>query len=376
MSYRLSKSIVGEREADAVREVLINDSFLGMGKYVEKFENEIANYIGINSESVVCVNSGTAALHLAVEAIITPEKNEIIVPSFTFLSSYQAISAAGALPVSCDIDDSNWTIDLSFARKLVTNKTCAIMAVHYASNFVNLDDLYKFADEFKIRVIEDAAHAFGCEYKGNKIGSIGDIICFSFDGIKNITSGEGGAIISKDSLLLSIVKDSRLLGIEKDTEKRFLGERSWDFDVKRQGYRYHMSNIFAAIGIVQLSRFDIEFAPKRKLLFSIYQSKFSNVKQLTLQKIEMNNNVIPHIFPIRIKNGKRDTLREYLSTKGIQTGIHYKPNHLLSLYKKDKDNLPITLNLYKEILTLPLHPELSVSDVEYITFEIINFLNE
>jgi len=250
------------------------------------------------------------------------------------------------------------------------------MAVHYASNPVNLDDLYKFADEFKIRVIEDAAHAFGCEYKGNKIGSIGDIICFSFDGIKNITSGEGGAIISKDSLLLSIVKDTRLLGIEKDTEKRFLGERSWDFDVKRQGYRYHMSNIFAAIGIVQLSRLDIEFAPKRKLLFSIYQSKFSNVKQLTLQKKDMNNNVIPHIFPIRIKNGKRDTLREYLSTKGIQTGIHYKPNHLLSLYKKDKDNLPNTLNLYKEILTLPLHPELSVSDVEYITFEIINFLNE
>ncbi len=137
-----------------------------------------------------------------------------------------------------------------------------------------------------------------------------------------------------------------------------------------------MSNIFAAIGIVQLSRLDLEFAPKRKQLFSIYQSNFSNVKQLTLQKIDTDNTIIPHIFPVRIKNGKRDALREYLSTKGIQTGIHYKPNHLLSLYKNDNDFLPITLNLYKEILTLPLHPELSVSDVEYIIFEIINFLKQ
>lgn len=374
--YRLSKSIVGEKEVNAVRDLLLNDGYLGMGAEVAKFESDIARYIGVKSENVVCVSSGTAALHLAVEAIITDKKNEIIVPSFTFISSYQAISAAGAIPVSCDIDDNSWTIDLNMARKLITPKTCAIMAVHYASNPVNLESLYRLAQEFNIRVIEDAAHAFGCFHNSNKIGAIGDIICFSFDGIKNITSGEGGAILTRDNNVLSIVKDTRLLGIEKDSEKRIAGERSWDFEVKRQGYRYHLSNVFAAIGRAQLSRLDSEFGPKRKLLFSLYLKRLKNIENIVLQQIDEKDIIIPHIFPIRIKNGKRDDLRQYLESKNIQTGIHYKPNHLLEKYRKENEHLPITFGLYKEILTLPLHPDLAEDDIIYICNELINYLNK
>ncbi|MCA6439172.1 MAG: DegT/DnrJ/EryC1/StrS family aminotransferase [Chitinophagaceae bacterium] len=374
--HRLSKSVVGHKEVDAVTDVLLKDGYLGMGAEVARFEADIANYIGVSADQVVCVNSGTAALHLAVEAILSKEKYEVIVPSFTFLSSYQAISAAGAVPVSCDVYDNTWTLDLEMAKELISERTCAIMAVHYASNPVNLNKLYELAAQHNIRVIEDAAHAFGCVHNGKKIGSVGDIVCFSFDGIKNITSGEGGAILSRDSEFLSIVKDTRLLGVEKDTEKRIAGQRSWDFDVKRQGYRYHMSNIFAAIGRVQLSRLDSEFAPKRKSLLSIYTTLLAGNENIILQKIEEGNDIIPHIFPVRVKNGKRDSLRAHLESKSIQTGIHYKPNHLLSLYKNDDNRFINTLNIYKEIVTLPLHPDLTEGDVKNICKEIINYLEK
>lgn len=373
---KLSKSIVGKEESDAVSRVLNEDGYLGMGSEVAKFEAEIGDYLGLEKSQIVCVSSGTAALHLAVEAIISDEKNEIIVPSFTFLSSFQAISGARAIPVSCEIYEDTWTIDLEKAESLVTDRTCAIMPVHYASNPVNLEKLFQFAEKHKIRVIEDAAHAFGCIRNGVKIGAKGDIICFSFDGIKNITSGEGGAIVTRDPKILAVIKDTRLLGVEKDTERRYAGQRSWDFEVTRQGYRYHMSNIFAAIGRVQLSKLENEFKPKRKRLLSLYEKLLSTSDKIVMQRIESGNDIIPHICPVRILNGKRDALREYLNEKDIQTGIHYKPNHLLAIYKTEGEKFPITMKIYEDIISLPLHPELIENDIKTICNEILNFLKK
>lgn len=371
---RLSKSIVGQAEVDAVTRILLKDGYLGMGAEVKLFERDIANYVGIAEENVVCVNSGTAALHLAVEALLEPG-DEILVPSFTFLSSYQAISGARAVPVSCDVRDDTFTIDLEDAEKRITSRTKAIMPVHYASNPAGIEQLYQFAAKHHLRIIEDAAHAFGCRYKGKLIGSFGDIVCFSFDGIKNITTGEGGAIISSDKQFLSLVKDARLLGIEKDSDKRYAGERSWEFDVKKQGYRYHMSNIFAAIGRVQLTRLDAEFAPKRKLLVAHYRQLLSGNAGIRLQKLEEDTDIIPHIFCIRVLHGKRDALKPILGKAGVYTGVHYKPNHLLTFYKKDQELvLPVTEKIYSEILTLPLHPEISIQDVEEICSLINNFI--
>jgi dTDP-4-amino-4,6-dideoxygalactose transaminase len=366
---RLAKSILGHDEALAVSKIILEDGYLGMGAEVGRFESEIANYIGVQADNVVCVNTGTSALHLAVEAV-TEKGDEVLVPSFTYLASYQAISAASAVPISCDVYEDTLTIDLDDAQKRITSKTRAIMAVHYASNPANIEQLYHFAKINNLRVIEDAAHAFGCKFKSKKIGSFGDIVCFSFDGIKNITSGEGGAIITKDTDVLSIVKDARLLSIEKDSEKRYYGERSWDFDVKRQGYRYHMSNIFAAIGRVQLSRFDIDFAPKRISLLNKYKELLKENSLVVFQDQEDQSYLVPHICSVRILNNKRDEIKEMLERKNIPTGIHYKPNHLLSFYKSNY-NLPITEKAYNEILTLPLHPEIEIFEVEQIC-EIIN----
>jgi len=372
---KLSKSVISQKEADAVSRILLDESYLGMGIEVGKFETDIANYLGIPKNQVVCVNSGTAALHLAVEAILLPE-DEILVPSLTFLSSFQAISASGAIPIACEVYDNTLTIDLQNAKSKITDRTKAIMPVHFASNPAHLDETYLFAKENGLRVIEDAAHAFGCSYKSKKIGSFGDIICFSFDGIKNITSGEGGAIISSDNKVIEIVKDTRLLGIEKDSEKRYLGQRSWDFDVTRQGYRYHMSNIFAAIGRVQLTRLENEFAPKRKFLVKKYYELLSPNINIKTQLKDEYSDIVPHIFIIRVLNGQRDALKEILQKANIPTGIHYKPNHLLSLYGGGKQSLPITEKIYSEIMTLPLHPEIELNEIEEICSLINKFLTK
>lgn len=364
-AIRLSKSIVGINEANAVSRVILEDGYLGMGAEVGKFEVEIASYLGIPKDHVVCVNSGTAALHLAVDAILLPG-DEILVPSLTFLSSFQAISATGAIPISCEVYEDTLTIDLQDAERRITNRTKAIMPVHYASNPAYLEQTYLFAQKYGLRVIEDAAHAFGCSYKSKKIGSFGDVVCFSFDGIKNITSGEGGAIVTADPKVLQIVKDTRLLGIEKDSDKRYLGQRSWDFDVVRQGYRYHMSNLFAAIGRVQLSRLDNEFAPKRKEIIWKYIQLLTENPNIKLQKQEEDSDIVPHIFPIRVLNGQRDKLKDVLQAANIPTGIHYKPNHLLSFYGGGEQSLPVTEMIYSEILTLPLHPEIEIIDIEDI----------
>jgi dTDP-4-amino-4,6-dideoxygalactose transaminase len=370
---RLSKSIVGQKEADAVSKVILEDGYLGMGAEVGRFEKDIAHYLNIPFNNVVCVSSGTAALHLAVDAITNPG-DEVLVPSLTFLSSFQAISACGSKPVPCEVFEDTLTIDLNDAESKITANTKAIMAVHYASNLVDLEKLYKLAKKHKLRIIEDAAHAFGCEYNNEKVGSIGDIVCFSFDGIKNITSGEGGAIISSDEKVLNIVKDTRLLGIEKDSEKRYAGARSWDFDVTRQGFRYHMSNIFAAIGRTQLGRFENEFAPKRIALYKQYRESLANINGIELIEYDSRSKIIPHIFPIKVKNDRRDELKAYLEKNEIPTGIHYKPNHLLSFYVTNV-NLLKTEKIYTEILTLPLHPELEVDDINSICSLIKYFFN-
>ena len=368
---RLSKSVVRTEEAKALSRVILEDGYLGMGKEVRLFEQELQQFLQTDRQ-VTCVNSGTAALHLAVMAVVKPGE-EVLVQSLTFLASFQAISAGGAVPIPCEVDPETITIDLKYAQRRLSKRTRAIMPVHYASNVGNLDAVYDFANRYNLRIIEDAAHAFGSVYKGKPVGTFGDIACFSFDGIKNITSGEGGAVVTSDEKVAQFVKDARLLGIHRDTEKRYKGQRSWEFDVSHQGYRYHMSNLFAAIGRVQLKRFP-EFRRIRQGLAKRYCEKLKDAPYIGL----LNRNydeIVPHIFPVKILNRRRDELREYLLSKNIECGIHYYPNHLLSFYGNRKGELPVTEKLYNQLLTLPLHPDLTEEDQNRVIYEVKNFFN-
>ncbi|QXX06780.1 DegT/DnrJ/EryC1/StrS aminotransferase family protein [Vibrio neptunius] len=194
--------------------------------------------------------------------------------------------------------------------------------------------------------------------KEKKVGTFGDIVCFSFDGIKNITCGEGGLVVSADPVFAEKVRNARLLGVLKDTDMRYTNKRSWDFDVLEQGFRYHLSNINAAIGRVQLTRID-EFRNKRQGLVKTYLSNLKEVKPLNLSYKE----IMSHIFVVRAD--RRDELRDYLIGNGIEIGVHYKPNHLLSLYQGDYD-LPNTEKLRHELISLPLHCDLNEEDILYI----------
>lgn len=370
----VSRSDVGQAESEAVSRVLLEDGYLGMGREVQSFEAELAAFLGIPAWHVVCVNSGTAALHLAVAASTRPG-DEVLVPSLTYVASFQACTAAGAVPVACEVHPETGLIDLQDASSWLTDRTRAIMPVHYAGYAGDFDAVLRFADVHGLRVIEDAAHAFGNLCEGRMIGTFGDITCFSFDGIKNITSGEGGALVTADEKVAGYVRDARLLGVQRDTDIRYSGGRSWDFDVVQQGYRYHMSNILAAIGRAQLGRFADEFAPKRRRLAHIYRERLSAVEGIILFETDPVS-VVPHIQPIRVQGGLRDTLRGHLMDAGIETGIHYKPNHLLSRYGGGTRRLPVTERLYDELLTLPLYTTLNDDDIAHICTLVVRFMGE
>lgn len=371
---RLARSIVGEKEAAAVARVLTTDGYLGMGSEVQRFEAELADFLGAAPGQVACVNSGTSALMLATQALLALG-DEVLVQSLTFVATFQAIHAAGAVPVACEVLPETITIDLEDAARRLTPRTRAIMPVHYASNPGDLEATYAFAAKHQLRVIEDAAHAFGCTYHGRMIGSFGDVQCFSFDGIKNITSGEGGAVVARDPVVLDRIKDARLLGIERDTERRFAGERSWEFDVKRAGHRAHMSNVLAAIGRVQLQRFKPEFGPQRVRLAARYRERLGHLPEVTLLRTDLGA-IVPHLQPVRVRGGRRDALRAQLLNAGIESGIHYKPNHLLTFFRRGQGSLALTEQLYQELLSLPLHPGLELAEVDRVCDEIAQFLSQ
>lgn len=369
---RLSKSSISNTEKNSVL-MALDKEFLGMGEETNLFERKLTEFFG---REVVCVNTGTSALQLALQAVGIGRGDEVLVQSLTYVASFQAISATGAIPIPCEIYEDTLTINLNDAQKRITKNTKAIMPVHYSGKPGDLNSIYEFAGRNNLRVIEDAAHAFGSEYNENRIGSFGDIACFSFDGIKNITSGEGGCIVSDDTQVLDKIKDLRLLGVEKDTEKRYSGQRSWDFNVKSQGWRYHMSNIMASIGIAQLERFP-EMARKRIHLYKKYNQLLANIPNIILPG-EESGKIVPHIFPIRITKSKinRDDLRnKLLKDDSIETGVHYKPNHTLDFFRsKDSQSLPITEKVYSELLSLPLHIDLTDEDIEKVAFSLLKYI--
>ena len=367
---RLSKSCIGDAEKQAVMSVLDRE-YLGMGIEVQKFEKALSDFF---NRPAICVVNGTAALHLAIQACKINYGDEVLVPSLTYIASFQAISATGATPIPCDIDKDTCLLDLNDAEKRITKQTKAIMPVHYTGGVGEMEYLYEFANKYNLRIIEDAAHAFGTIYNGKRVGSFGDISCFSFDGIKNMTSGEGGCIVTNDEDLLAEIQDSRLLGVTKDTENRYNNKRSWIFEVKNQGWRYHMSNIMAAIGMEQLKKFP-KIAKKRQNLAKYYDHKFFNIREVV--SLPRNyDEVVPHIYVVKIKSIKnKKLLQSKMLKKGIEIGFHYQPNHSLSYYKLNQ-TIPLRTSedIWPQLITLPLHPDLSKDDIDFIIEELMKLL--
>jgi len=355
---KVSRGCIGEEELVQVKEAF-DYGYFGLASKVVEFEEELKKYLG--AEHVIAINTGTSALHLALDALGIGEGDEVIAPSLTFVGSFQAISATGAMPVPCDVYPDTLLMDIDDVRSRITPKTRAIMPVHYAGNPCDMDALMKIGKDFNVRIVEDAAHALGSYYKGKKVGSFGDIACFSFDSIKNITCGEGGAIVCQDAELAELLRQKRLLGMDRKSHTSSWKERSWFYEVRTQGFRYHMSNINAAIGLAQLQKLNT-FITRRREICRRYDEAFKQIPAIGCLRINYDE-VAPHIYVIRVKDGRRDDLMTYLKNLDIETGINYIPNHLHSFYQNSIISLPETEKAYQEILTLPLHYGLSDEDV-------------
>lgn len=354
---------VDETEIEEIRTVMFETVMFGMGKHVLEFERKIGRFLGVEAE-VIAVNTGTSALHLALEAFDFPRGSEVIVPSITFVASFSAISAAGLIPVPCEVEFPNGHIDCADIEKRLSSKTVAIMPVSYTGTDFDRKTVYELAKKYQLRVIEDNAQAFGSyTFDGQLIGSVGDVSCFSFDGIKNLTCGEGGCIVTNDRELANSIRIRRALGIESDVDLRYKGQRAWEYDVAVQGFRYHMSNINAAIGIAQLQKLETF----RKIKLEITDAYFKAIESEAMGEFlvpiqKRSSKSLLHIFTCLLPKGtNRASLRFNLKERGIESGIHYVPNHMHKMYKSSY-SLPVAEELGRRVISLPFHCNLCSED--------------
>lgn len=364
-----SRPSVGEEELAEVRKVF-QSGWLGMGSVVFDFEKAVGAYVG--AEHVVAVNTGTTALHIALDALGVKEDDEVIVPSLTFAATVQAILACGARPVFCEVEPDTLNVDVGDVRRKLTGRTKAVIPVHYGGLPCDMDALMALKTERGVRIVEDAAHAFGSVFKGKKIGGFGDVTCFSFDPIKIVTCGEGGAVVVREKDLCEEIVRKRILGIDKDTWHRYRNERSWFYEITTTGYRYHMSNINAAIGLVQLRKADAFIATRRRLV-RLYDDALRGVPGIRLLTRDYEATA-PFNYVIRVLDGKRNDMVDALTAGGIGAGVHYIPNHLQPLFRRFAGPLPATDAVWQEIISLPLYTEMTDADVERVAAGVKSFL--
>ncbi|MDN5201203.1 DegT/DnrJ/EryC1/StrS family aminotransferase [Fulvivirgaceae bacterium BMA10] len=364
-----SKPSVGMEELKRVQKVF-DSNWLGMGDVVRKFEIEVENFLG--NGIVIAVNSGTSALHLALESIGIRAGDEVIAPSLTFCASIQVITALGAKPIFCEVNSNNLSVNIEDIKSKINSRTKAIIPVHYCGIACEMDSLIEIKNEFDIHIIEDAAHAFGSKYNGKKIGSFGDICCFSFDPIKNITCGEGGAIVVHDKKLADLIRKKRVLGIDKDGWQRHTENKQGYYDVSTQGFRYHMSNINAAIGLAQLERVE-SFYKKKIDLVQHYNLRLTKIEYMELLDWNLSE-TFPFAYVVKVTKGHRDHLMKHLLKNNVQSGLNYIPNHLQSYFKTNV-TLPLTEQIFDELITLPLYNDLTINEVEYVIECIESYFN-
>ncbi|HVP37599.1 MAG TPA: DegT/DnrJ/EryC1/StrS family aminotransferase [Candidatus Saccharimonadales bacterium] len=359
---------LGEEEVDAVRAVF-NSRWLGIGTVVKEFEERVKELLG--AKHVIAVNTGTSAIHIALDALGIGPGDEVVVPSLTFVATIQAILQTGAAPVFCDVREDTLNMDVEDARRRITPRTKALLPVHYGGQACDLDALTALCRERGLLLLEDGAHAFGSRYHGRYIGTFGDATCFSFDPIKNITCGEGGAVCTESDAMAELVRTKRILGVQKETYRRYREHRGWFYDVTTLGYRYHMSNINAAIGLCQLRKLQ-QFMDKKRRYVRKYDEALRGLPGVTL--LQRNYDETAHFFyVVRVQN--RDALMDALKDHWIDVGVHYIPNHLQPVFKPYAQPLPVTDRVWKEIVTLPLYYDMTDEIFEVVVAQVKAFLS-
>jgi dTDP-4-amino-4,6-dideoxygalactose transaminase len=362
-----------QREEDAIIETL-RSKWISTGPKCAEFEEKFAH--ALNSNHAVSIANCTMGLHLALKALGIGEGDEIIVPSLTFVATVNAVKYVGATPVFADIvSNEDLTIDPDDIDAKITNKTKAIIPMHFGGFPCNMNRIMASASKNNLYVVEDACHGPLSEYQGKKLGTIGDFGCFSFFSNKNMSTGEGGMIICNNEALYKQVKLLRSHGMTTMSYQRASGHAT-KYDVVEFGYNYRMDDLRASIGIVQLQKLkdDLE---KRAEIRKSYIKMLSNCNDVVIPFKEHTEFVSNYIFPIVLKNSteeKREMVREYLHNHGIQTSVHYPAVHRFSIYKSLAGNLPKTEYVTDNEITLPMYSSLKEADIELIVQTLKNAL--
>lgn len=372
-------SVPSINESD-IREVekVLKSGWLTTGKKNQELVKNINKYIG--SKYCVLMSSCTDAIHIALLSAGVSKGDEVITTPMTFVSTINSILYLGAIPVFVDIKENDFIIDEAKIESKITEKTKAILPVHYAGFSANLEILRKIANKYKLALIEDAAHSFGSKYKDEFIGQKSKFCCFSFYPTKNITTGEGGALVTNNESIFKRASSLALHGIDRDAWKRYSKTGTWVYDVKEIGYKYNMTDIEAALGISQLKRIN-QFKEYRDKLHKLYVSGLSKISEVEVLDGNAYSDPFKHLLVVKIKSKKisRDIFLEKMKKKNIICSVHFIPVYKFSIYKKmfnfKSSDYPQTEKAFEECVSLPFSSSMKMSEVKKVINSIKKIFN-
>jgi dTDP-4-amino-4,6-dideoxygalactose transaminase len=360
------RALIDEEEVSAVLEVL-RSGWLTTGPRVREFETKFARYVG--SRNAVAFSSCTAALHLALAAIDLQEGDEVILPTMTFASTGEVVLYFKARPVLVDCKKGTFHVDPEQFVSAITNRTRAIIPVHYAGYPCDMEEILGIARQHGVKVIEDAAHALPSRYKNRIIGTLGDITCFSFYATKTLTTGEGGMATTESAELAERMRMLSLHGINKDAWKRYTAEGTWRYDILETGYKYNLTDLQASLGIAQLRKCDGMWA-RRATLAERYNDALGCVEAFEIPLLPKDGQHAWHLYVVKVNSSAlridRNRVIEELRSRGIGTSVHFIPLHLHTLYQRqlgyETGQFPNAEECFERAISLPIYPAMSDDD--------------
>ena len=363
-------AVFGKEERKEVIDTL-NSGWITLGPRTKRFEENLAKYVGSNY--AIATSSASAALHLSLVALGIKEGDEVITTPFTFAATANAILHCGGKPVFVDIDRRTFNIDSEKIESAITKRTKCLLPVHYAGQPVNLGKMKAIAKRHNLYIVEDAAHAIGTEYKGKKIGAHGDLVCFSFHPVKNITTGDGGAITTNNKKLAKKLAILRVNGMEKEAWKRASKAGTWDYDIVALGFKYHMNDIAAALGLHQLRKLD-KFIRVRRMIADTYDEEFRDVGEVTvpyrIPKIRHAHNIYGILVNTDNLTISRNEIIEKLKGYNVGSLVYYRPLHLHPYYQKilgyKKGDFPNAEYVFERLICIPIWAGMTRKDAKYV----------
>lgn len=374
------RATMDEKEVNAVAEV-IRSGWLTMGAKTFQFEREFASYVG--ARYAVAVSSCTAGLHLSLEAAGIGPGDEVLLPTTTFTATAEVVTYLGARPVLVDIDPVTLNMDVINAEYKITARTRAIIPVHFGGQPCDLAEIKALADKYRLQVVEDAAHALPSTYRGRKIGAVSELTAFSFYATKTLSTGEGGMVTTDNEDHARRMQVMRLHGISRDAWKRYTAEGTWYYDVIEAGYKYNLTDMQAALGIVQLEKCDA-MQRARKDIAALYDSQFGNIDALQLPEVLPDRSTSWHLYVLRLHPEAlridRDTFIRELAARGVSASVHFIPLHLQPFYQRNfqykKGDLPVAEEQYLRSVSLPIYPGMTSGEISHVIESVSDIIRD